>query len=153
MPNDSELMIALRRALARSDAVTRPARMASSWAVLGSTTKHTRADKNVQTLEKDAGGAGHGHHADHPLLPLAAGDRPRCAQKVPFFRSCVILRNSAAVGNRPESPAGMYINPGGLEGVRVRINRFTAPAKGVRVWQFTVLDLVLEMMEYGRVRY
>ena len=42
------------------------------------------------------------------------------------------------VGNRPESPAGIYINPGGLEGVRVRINRFTAPAKGVRVWQFTV---------------
>ena len=52
--------------------------------------------------------------------------------------SCVILRNSAVAGNRPESPAGIYINPGGLEGVRVRINRFTAPAKGVRVWQFTV---------------
>ena len=36
----------------------------------------------------------------------------------------MILRNSAVAGNRPESPAGIYINPGGLEGVRVRINRF-----------------------------
>ena len=32
--------------------------------------------------------------------------------------SCVILRNSAVAGNRPESPAGIYINTGGLEGVR-----------------------------------
>ena len=36
----------------------------------------------------------------------------------------MILRNSAVAGNRPESPAWIYINPGGLEGVRVRINRF-----------------------------
>ena len=67
------------------------------------------------------------------------------------FGSCVILRNSAVVGNRPESPAGIYINPGGLEGVRVRINRFTAPAKGVRVWQFTVRLATLVRSMYGTV--
>ena len=43
------------------------------------------------------------------------------------FGSCVILRNSAVAGNRPESPAGIDINPGRLEGVRVRINGFPLP--------------------------
>ena len=70
------------------------------------------------------------------------------------FGSCVILRNSAVAGNRPESPAGIYINPGGLEGVRVRINRFTAPAKGVRVWQFTVhVPLSSTYVPYTGIEY
>ena len=55
--------------------------------------------------------------------------------------SCVILRNSAVVGNRPESPAGIYINPGGLEGVRVRINRFIPIPIVVRIWHLTVPHL------------
>ena len=54
------------------------------------------------------------------------------------FGSCVILRNSAVVGNRPESPAGIYINPGGLEGVRVRINRFIPIPIVVGIWHLTV---------------
>jgi len=58
------------------------------------------------------------------------------------FGSCVILRNSAVAGNRPESPAGIYINPGGLEGVRVRINRFIPIPIVVGIWHLTVLELI-----------
>ena len=54
------------------------------------------------------------------------------------FRSCIILRNSVVAGNRTESPAGIYIIPGGLEGVRVRINVFIPIPIVVRIWQFTV---------------
>ena len=42
-------------------------------------------------------------------------------------------------GNRPESPAGIYINPGGLEGVRVRIKRFIPIPIVVRIWHLTVV--------------
>ena len=59
------------------------------------------------------------------------------------FGSCVILRNSAVAGNRPESPAGIYLNPGGLEGVRVRINRFIPIPIVVGIWHLTVhVDLM-----------
>ena len=57
------------------------------------------------------------------------------------FGSCVILRNSAVAGNRPESPAGIYINPGGLEGFRVRINRFIPIPIVVRIWHLTVVHV------------
>ena len=60
------------------------------------------------------------------------------------FGSCVILRNSAVAGNRPESPAGIYINPGGLEGVRVRINRFIPIPIVVGIWHLTVVRATAE---------
>ena len=44
------------------------------------------------------------------------------------FGSCMILRNSAVAGNRPESPAGIYINPGGLEGSGFGSLRYVVPA-------------------------
>ena len=58
------------------------------------------------------------------------------------FGSCMILRNSAVAGNRPESPAGIYINTEGLEGVRVRINRFIA------IYRYSQT-----LLEFGTLRY
>ena len=67
------------------------------------------------------------------------------------FGSCVILRNSAVAGNRPESPAGIYIYPGGLEGVRVRINRFIPVPIVVRIWHLTV-SCIFESFSSSRHR-
>ena len=50
----------------------------------------------------------------------------------------MILRNSAVAGNRPESPAGIYINSEGLEGVRVRKN-ILIPIPIVGIWHLTVI--------------
>eukprot|EP01043_Picozoa_sp_COSAG02_P029311 COSAG02_NODE_1818_length_10774_cov_4.788009_4_plen_74_part_00 len=44
-------------------------------------------------------------------------------------------------GNIPESPVGIYIYPGGLEGVRVRINRFIPVPIVVRIWHLTVVPV------------
>jgi len=55
----------------------------------------------------------------------------------------VILRNTAVAGNIHESPAGVYIYSGGLEGVRVRINRFIPVPIVVRIWHLTVVSPAL----------
>ena len=80
-------------------------------------------------------------HGENRLTRIPARTRARDTRATDsVFGSCVILRNSAVAGNRPESPAGIYINPEGLEGVRVRINGFIPIPFVVihRIWHLTV---------------